>query len=643
MLRRLMAVERNGRLWVAEVLAALGGILYTFQSWRFAHNQFSVLDEGLYLFKGYLFAIGRYQPFQDYGPWTNHMPLSFLIPGYLQKWIEPGLRTGRYAAVALGVLMLLGLWILAYRLGGRWWAAGIVWAVAVNPAVIKMFSVMASQGLVACMLVWTLVLVLGEERSWGELLVGSVLAALIPLTRMNLAPVLPLVAAYIFWEHGRWKGVVATLVGASVFTAVFSLYLPNILSLWVKWIPEGLVPFAEAWRLRGIGSPSWRPPIDTLNRLVSFFEGFRYHFLAVVGFLVALLLWPPKASWQPKSKYKVAVFLASLFAILWGLHAWVALQNTYCVFCYSVYLSFFSSLGLLLIVVSSPFWLRKLPAWRESLAVLLIVGISAAIGFSSTPYIRGEIVSDDFIRRLVQVEIPRIRDFRIAPEGVPLWGILTNKFGWEYTQIVVGTKRWLSSLLSTGLGLLVGSGAILGARWMRAVFARRSLAPQAAFSTLSLALMLFLALGFVLSPTRALGGGRGDYDCGSGVIESYEEAGQYLAEAIPAGSRLYWNGESAVVLLTYMEGVEIFPPQLNNGYSYRLGGEPDVLYRRGYWNETLARQWAAESDLILLTERGYNGWIVDYLSAEEYRELQPVALGDGCRKSLEIHLFWKEK
>ena len=105
--------------WLTEGVAIIGGILYFVQSLRNAHGLDSILDEGAYLFKGYLFATGQYVPFQDYGLWTNKMPLSFLLPGYIQLVFGPGVRTGRYFAVFLGLLILFGLWLLAKRLGNR--------------------------------------------------------------------------------------------------------------------------------------------------------------------------------------------------------------------------------------------------------------------------------------------------------------------------------------------------------------------------------------------------------------------------------------------------------------------------------------------------------------------------------------------
>ena len=44
---------------LAEGLSIISLLFYTFQLWRFTHIQYSVLDEGLYLFKGWLFAAGK--------------------------------------------------------------------------------------------------------------------------------------------------------------------------------------------------------------------------------------------------------------------------------------------------------------------------------------------------------------------------------------------------------------------------------------------------------------------------------------------------------------------------------------------------------------------------------------------------------
>ena len=192
-LRRLKSLP-----WFAEALAFLGGVAYFIQTWVYAHAQDSVLDEGLYLLKGLFFVSGEYQPFQPYGVWTNHMPFSFLIPGYFQTLFGPGLRAGRYFAIGIGILFVLGAWVVARRLGGRWWAACGVFAIAMNPALIKTYSVVASQGLVACLLVWVLVFVVGDDRPRWQIIFGAALASVLALTRLNMTPVLMFVLIYIF-------------------------------------------------------------------------------------------------------------------------------------------------------------------------------------------------------------------------------------------------------------------------------------------------------------------------------------------------------------------------------------------------------------------------------------------------------------
>jgi len=114
--------------WLPAFLTVAGFIAYILQAIDTARTKTSFLDEGLYVYKGWLFATGQYVPFQDYGLWTNHAILSFLIPGYIQKWFGTGLDVARYSMIFLAVLTLLGLWIFAKRWGGKWWAAAAIWA-----------------------------------------------------------------------------------------------------------------------------------------------------------------------------------------------------------------------------------------------------------------------------------------------------------------------------------------------------------------------------------------------------------------------------------------------------------------------------------------------------------------------------------
>ena len=52
-------------------LALVGFVAYLGQAINLTFTQRSIVDEGLYLFKGYLFVLGIYSPYQDYGFWTQ--------------------------------------------------------------------------------------------------------------------------------------------------------------------------------------------------------------------------------------------------------------------------------------------------------------------------------------------------------------------------------------------------------------------------------------------------------------------------------------------------------------------------------------------------------------------------------------------
>jgi len=188
--------------WLPTFLTVAGFAAYLIHAVRIARTTTSFLDEGLYLFKGYLFATGAQTPFVDYGVWTNHAILSFLIPGYTQKWFGPGLETGRYFMIFLSLLTLLGLWVFAKRWGNMWWAVGVVWVMALNPAEIKIHTLAISEGTVAALLVWIVVLTVGEKRPLWQILLGAALTAPLVLTRENLAFVPPILFVYIFWQHG---------------------------------------------------------------------------------------------------------------------------------------------------------------------------------------------------------------------------------------------------------------------------------------------------------------------------------------------------------------------------------------------------------------------------------------------------------
>jgi hypothetical protein len=588
----------------ADLLSAAGMLLFAIQLVFNAHFQVSVLDEGLYLYKGLLFVSGRYQPFQDYGPLTNQMPFAFLIPGVVQFLFGPGLRVGRYFAVLLSLFMILGLWLTSRRLTNPWLAAGAVWIIAIIPAASKIYSMAISEGLIACLLMWVMVLTLGEKRQLWQLVLGSILAGLIVMIRINLLPLLPLLCLYILWQNG-WKSAAwATLACALTVVISHAFYWPNILRLWAYWLPESLVPFLKAWRPPSDALPFWNPTVSLTVRLSSLIDGVRFYFVPVIGTLTAWALWPRKSTWKSPALYRIAVFLSALFLSLFVLHAWASLSQNYCVYCFPIYTSFFASIGLLLVVVTIASWQTRLDRWRQVATGVIIFAVFAGIGFSLIPA--------DYIENVMELPVPRIRSMHFLPGNAELWQVISNKFHLELEVLV----PIFSIVVPVLFGVLCCGIYLLIAWLLPRLFKRFPTQPSAGARVL----IIILLAGWILSPTAWLGNGYHRYDCAGDVLAADELAGNALQEAIPPQARIFWRGISPVTLL-HLPQAAIYPAQLNGDYSFRLGGETDELLRYGWWDKSLGLQWVKEADYILVAQKYDKGWLKDTLESGDYQEI----------------------
>ena len=599
-------------LWIA--LAALGGLVFFGLSWAMAHSLSSIIDEGLYLYKGYLFTSGTYIPFQDGGPWTNHMPFSFLIPGWVQQIFGLGLRTGRYYALALEMLMLLGVWVNARRLGGLAWAAAAVWMIGVNTFYTDVYSKAQSQVLIACMLAWVLVLTLGRRRPMWQIALGAALAGLTLVTRINLLFLLPLLLAYIFWEHGRRAGIWATAISLMVFGSVHLIYWPDILKLWAKWLPETVTPFLSAWREPATVVPAWDPQIALSGRLASLSVAMKQNPALWVGGLAALLMWP-NGPWDEtqRSIRRTAVFLLLLGGSLTALHAWAALGNNYCVYCLTSYLAFFAQLGVYLIVIAGAHWYRRISPTRRlvGLLTLLVVGV-----WLWAPHVEG------LARSLRGVRIPRMADMRVLPGTTTVAGLIKNLF--DITGAT--TETVLRGFVFGGVVVVFVMLLWLAVAWAR----RRSI--QAPLAGLAAALGLWLlafSLGFSTPMTKT---------CSDDAIRGYELAGEHLARWVPPGSKVYWAASASPAPLLYIPEAQVFPAQLNGDYTFRLNGDPNDLTRFGSWNAEMAARWMAEADYVLIftAKPGVASKELDPVSLDELPATPPLL---PCQPDSVIRLF----
>ena len=643
-MKRLQAFKSY--TWLAELFAIVGAILFAVQTWTYIHTQISILDEGNYLLKGLLFVRGQYKIYQDYGPWSNHMPLSFYFPGIVQEIFGPGLRTGRYFAFVLGLLILLGIWLVSRRWGGRWWAALSVWAMALNPAVLKIYSTMSSQVLVAFLLAWTMVFVLAEKRRLWQIIIGSAIGGILLLTRINLAPFLPLLLLYIFWQHGKRAGFWATIIMVSAVIIGHAFFWPGILRMWATWIPTEIAPFLVPFQSPE-GEHFWDPSVGLYGRLISFFFAFRYHFVAMSGVITTLLLWPRKTDWKSSHHLRATIFLTVTFIVLFFAHFWVSIgagissneaySSSYCVFCFPIYLAFFSFLGLLLIVIAAPSWRSEVSKWRSFVIILVVLIVTTGIGITNNEEISNELV----IRAIMGWELPRLKNFNIQPGTIEMWGLIANRTGLDYPDVLILVRNSVRTGFMILCGVIISLG-IFGVSLIAAKRFRKRL-DSFYFSWGYLVLGLFIITGFFLSSFWFLGGGYRDYDCDGDVLASYGSVGQHLLREIPPGALIYWKGGLSPVPLLYLDDFKIFPPLLNGDYTLRESGDPEELVKYGFWTKDLERNWLQDATVILVEEKRFNDEPIEsVIGSGTFFELTPSPPQVPGRSDSVIHIFLRE-
>lgn len=599
-------------IWTADAVALTGLFVYVFQSIFFAHTTISNLDEGAYLLKGTLFVAGEYRPF-DPGISTNKAPFAFLIPGYVQLLFGPGLRTGRYLAVLFGILAVIGTWVASRRIGGKWLAAAAVWVFASSPMVIKIYSGGATQSTIACLLAWALALSLGEKRQNWQLMLAGFLTGLMMMVRQNMMPVLPLLTIYVFWQHG-WKSASLLLIsGLALVIPVHIIYWPSILQLWT-WIP--VIQFPAEILYNGGGTFSWSPEISYASRVLSVFQSIRFHFVALAGSFISLLLWPKIKNWKSQVDFRMGLFLLILF---WGLifmHSLAAIGKDYCVFCFTPYIAFFNVAGILLLVVSVSSWVDRPTILKQFLLVVVFFIIFAGVGFSAF---------EDLGPSLLKLPAPRMRDLRILPGFVTVWDILSNKFQINYNDAM----RYVSTVFGFavyGLLLLI----------VYLVWRRTRIISVNFFKYFSSAILI---LAIVLSPV--LHGSAAAKDCDSDIIADNERIGAHLKSIIAPGSLVYWDGGLSTAPLLYLPGIKIFPAQINGGYSFVSDGNTAELFRFGWWNKEMKSEWKATADFFIVEEKRYGVW-KDFFTADQFDEFERSPVGTSCLEESRLRVFHRK-
>jgi hypothetical protein len=622
-LRYMLKTLRSNRLisLLPISLSLLGGLAYLLIAYGHIHGQVSVLDEGLYLVKGYLFASGVYRPFQDFGPLTNHMPLSFLIPGWVQLIFKPGIATGRTFAVVLGLLMLSGLWLITARITSKWWATLGVWLIVINPALMKIYSQAVSQVLVASILMWVVFFALVEGRWHRYILVGVLLAGILSFTRINLFPVLPLVVVYVFWKFDRKWGIASLLLAITVVALGHALFWPNILKLWAKWLPTGVTPFLDNYRLPLDAIPLWDPPIRFDHRVDSLLVSIRYHLVSILGVIGSLiLLLSLRSSRNNAQSLKPIWFLTILYLGLFTLHGFASLGLDYCVYCFRSYIAFFAPIGSVLFIwLCSELLRRARPAYIWFGALF------------SVPFLLGMPLGSGLGNALLATDVPRISGMRLLPGTLELNLLVGNKLG-----LGLDAQTRVVNLLILIALLFLPALVVAIARHQK-----EDLSSSGRVDPLRRGIMALIILELGLA-TIFFGNQYQDYDCGNDMIAAHEEVGQYLAMKIPPGNRVYWGVEQSPTPLLYLQGRTIYPAQLNGDYTFMLAGGSTEINRLGYWDTPLASNWMHEADYVLVSERDYGQLFTLGFEDDMFDEIERTQAVNPCLPSSSIMIFKRQ-
>jgi hypothetical protein len=599
--------------WLAGLLALLGVLAFVAQGWRYAHTTIPSLDEGAYLYKGFLFASGQYQPFQLYGVWTNKAPLAFLIPGVVQWIFGPGLGTGRMLALLLGTLGLLSLWVASRRLGGPWLAAAAVWVYALSTAVIKIYSEAVTQSAIFFLMACILALSLGGKRPLWQLLLGGFLAGVMIFIRQNMVLVLPLLVLYILWQHGWRPALYTALTGGAVVIFFHAIYWPYIMQLWLPWLPGNIASLFDQLAPHTSAAASWDPSVTVNGRILSFFQGVRFHMVTIFGMTVGLLLWPRRKNWFSVVEFRAAVFLGVLFVTMLLMHSWASISNDYCVFCFTPYTAFYNVSAILFTVLLVRGLSRDAHPVRQIALALVVLILFTGLGYSAF---------EDIGDGLLTINVPRVRGGQIQPGFTTLWETVSNKFAVERNA----AEKIASTAAGASFGIILLLLSVIIKRWKF---------PQLNYGYFLAVSVLVVSL--LLSPLVA--GSAAQPDCAdTDIIAANEQVGAYLAANIPAGSQVYWNGGLSVAPLLYAADIKIYPAQINDGYAFYFGGDSQELLKYGFWNDALAAQWLQEADYIIV-----EGWryadMKSNLPPSAYDELPRSPNQTSCLDGSGLRIF----
>jgi hypothetical protein len=333
----------------------------------------------------------------------------------------------------------------------------------------------------------------------------------------------------------------------------------------------------------------------------AFYEAIKFNFIPWLAVVGSLVFWPRERDWVSSFHRRLAFFLVAGWVVMAGMHIWVAGSGTSCHFyCMAGYFTFFNLLGLLLLPVVFPFMRPKPSALRQVIGVLLLLALTIG-GLYSTGLVSPG-MNIRWWEKAMLTQIPRISEGKIIRgETGPLLSLFESVFHLDYhflVEVLPTYFYWIFPLLLI-LAVFPLVRRILLGRWNP---------DQMRFAPF--AFIFMIVLGAALGYTDIFYKETANLTCEDDVIQTHEAVAAELAEIVEPGSQVYWELTSNMLLL-YLPEVEIFPPQLNTGFNFVGNSQPDesdLIYRFGYWDETLKQEWIDQADYLLIPGQYAADW-----------------------------------
>jgi hypothetical protein len=287
---------------------------------------------------------------------------------------------------------------------------------------------------------------------------------------------------------------------------------------------------------------------------------------------------------------------------------------------------------MVLIASASPLWKFPEETWKQIAIIIVVLGLVLALGSSyhpSFPELR-KFIGEDFLL----MDIPRFKDGERLEGSVTLVQLLKNKFGWKlnplrndilYDPGFDNVVKWVVIFV-----VLIGSTILF-----RLILAKGFSVSGKPFVEILLLSIFVVSIVFASHDffISAL-----DFSaCDDDVINGYELVGSEIREVIPAGSAVFWDVKSEMLLL-YLPDIEVFMPQLNHRFTLvdAPQADRDQLLKFGWWNYDLGEEWISQADYIVVENRFYDDlweWN-DRVEQGEFEVILHSSNPESCRADL---------